>query len=72
MARIGKRARRGFYAVTVALGFGSGSAQAPIPTACGEGDGARACNPAGCNRSCQAQGSISGSCTETGLCRCAF
>lgn len=58
-----------FGAATVAaLGFGGAQAVA-APAA---GDEARACNPRGCNAGCQAQGAISGRCTDAGACICLF
>lgn len=54
-------------AVTAAsLGFGATQAVA-APAA---EDAARACNPRGCNASCQAQGGFEGRCTEGGQCLC--
>ena len=54
--------------LAAALGFGGAQAvAAPAP-----GGEARACNPTGCNASCQAQGGISGRCTDAGLCACFF
>ena len=57
--------------VAAALGFGGAEAVA-APSPAGAGEEARACNPNGCNRSCQAQGGISGRCTDAGLCACLF
>jgi hypothetical protein len=54
--------------VAAARGFGGTRAvAAPAPA-----DGARACNPQGCNASCQAQGGFSGRCTDAGLCACLY
>jgi hypothetical protein len=57
-------------ATAAALGFGGAQAVA-APGPVGE-DQARACNPTGCNAHCQAQGGISGRCTDAGLCACFF
>jgi hypothetical protein len=54
--------------VMAALGFGGAQAMA-APAADAQ---ARACNPTGCNARCQAQGGISGRCTDAGLCACLF
>ena len=57
--------------LAVALGFGGVQAvAAPAPAAAR--DEMRACNPTGCDRSCRAQGGISGRCTDAGLCACFF
>jgi hypothetical protein len=64
-----RRARGWLFGAGLAAALGFGGAQAvaaPAPAA------ARACNPAGCNQSCQAQGGISGRCTDAGLCACFF
>jgi hypothetical protein len=55
-------------AMAAALGFGGAQAMA----APADDAQARACNPTGCNASCQAQGGISGRCTDAGLCACLF
>lgn len=54
--------------LAAALGFGGAQAAAAPAVA----DQARACNPTGCDRSCRAQGGISGRCTDAGLCACFF
>ncbi len=54
--------------VVVALGFGGRQAVA----APAQGDEMRACNPTGCNASCQARGGFSGRCTDAGLCACLY
>lgn len=71
MCATGTLRRRVFgAAMAVALGFGGTQVMAaPADVA---RDQARACNPSGCDRSCRAQGGISGSCTDAGLCACFF
>lgn len=69
--RVKTRGVRGWLlgaATAAALGFGGAQAVA-APSA---DAGARACNPRGCNAGCQAQGGISGRCTDAGQCICLF
>ena len=64
-----RKATRGWvFGVGVAVTLGFGGAQAAAPA----GAKARACNPTGCNASCQAQGGFSGRCTDAGLCACLY
>jgi hypothetical protein len=64
--------RRWAFGAGMAAALGFGGAQALAAPADAARDEARACNPTGCNRSCQAQGGISGRCTDAGLCACFF
>lgn len=69
-----RRPIRGWlYAAGVAAALGFGGTQATAaPAASPAMDEERACNPTGCDRSCRAQGGISGRCTDAGLCACFF
>ena len=64
-----RRARGWVFGVGLAAALGFGGAQAVAAPAAAH-DEARACSPAGCDRSCKAQGGISGRCTDAGLCAC--
>jgi hypothetical protein len=65
-----RKARGWLFGVGLAAALGFGGAQAVAAPA--PGGEMRACNPTGCNQSCQAQGGISGRCTDAGLCACFF
>jgi hypothetical protein len=67
-----RKARGWLFGVGLAAALGFGGAQAVAAPAPGAGDQARACNPRGCNAGCQAQGAISGRCTDAGACICLF
>lgn len=67
-----RKARGWLFGLGMAAALGFGGAQAVAAPAPAAGDEARACNPTGCNASCQAQGGISGRCTDAGLCACFF
>jgi hypothetical protein len=64
-----RRARGWLLGAGLAAALGFGGAQAVAAPAAAQ-DQARACNPTGCNSWCQAQGGISGRCTDAGLCAC--
>ncbi|HEX2210244.1 MAG TPA: hypothetical protein VHG93_21385 [Longimicrobium sp.] len=67
-----RRSRGWLFGLGLAAALGFGGAQAAAAPSPGTDDQARACNPTGCDRSCRAQGAISGRCTDAGLCACLF
>jgi hypothetical protein len=70
--RRARTARRWVFGAGMAAALGFGGAQAMAAPTDAARDEARACNPTGCDRSCRAQGGISGRCTDAGLCACFF
>jgi hypothetical protein len=67
-----RKARGWLFGAGLAAALGFGGAQAVAAPGPMQDDAARKCNPTSCNASCQAQGGISGRCTDAGLCACFF